>query len=239
MSSWEQRAVEAEKKGDAAAEEKKPIEAALHYTEAIKIQPAVYHLYLKRSKVFLQMEHHSLALQDAILYIQRSRNKPDGYIMKAEIEHSAQHYKNAVISYRLAAEKTKDARGKKKIEECLKQSLDTLQEQRRKEGRRPLFCLAVSLVLAIIIVIIDSRILQKPLLRDNLIAQGSVIFIISAFGYGIGKLTNWVIESDRNSLLEAPIDLLDLGNNTSETSRDKQRNQTSDKKSTPSHTKSD
>lgn len=113
MASWEQRASDAERNGDTATDQSKHIEAALHYTEAIKILPGVYHLYMKRAKAFLQMEHHSLALQDIILYIQRTRNNPEGYIMKAEIEHSAQHYKKAVESYNIAKEKAKDAATKK------------------------------------------------------------------------------------------------------------------------------
>ena len=105
--------MDAERNGDTATEKNKHIEAALHYTEAIKIQPAVYHLYLKRAKAFLLMDHHSLALQDSILYIQRTRNSPEGYVMKAEIEHSAQHYKKAVESYGIANEKATDAATKK------------------------------------------------------------------------------------------------------------------------------
>jgi tetratricopeptide (TPR) repeat protein len=52
-------------KGNECVKESKFIEAVLHYTQAIKMDPNNYILYSNRSFAFLKMDQHYLALQDA------------------------------------------------------------------------------------------------------------------------------------------------------------------------------
>lgn len=101
--------------------------------------------------------------------------------------------------------------------------------------------MAVSFALAAIILLVDARVLVKPLLRHSPLVQVAVAIFICVIGYGIGLMTNWIIESDRNSLLEAPIDLLNFGDDLSTTST-KDHNSTDRTRSNQadrSHTKSD
>ena len=104
-----------------------------------------------------------------------------------------------------------------------------------------MLCLAISFALAAVILLVDARVLEKPILRHSLLAQVAVAVFISIIGYGIGLLTNWIIESDRNSLLEAPIDLLDFGDDLTATSAKghKSKNLASNKQTNRSHNKSD
>lgn len=52
-------------KGNENVKEGKFIEAVLHYTQAIKMDPNNYVLYSNRSFAFLKLEQHYLSLQDA------------------------------------------------------------------------------------------------------------------------------------------------------------------------------
>lgn len=52
-------------KGNECVKEGKFIEAVLHYTQAIKMDPNNYLLYSNRSFAFLKLDQHYLSLQDA------------------------------------------------------------------------------------------------------------------------------------------------------------------------------
>lgn len=52
-------------KGNECVKDGKYIEAVLHYTQAIKMDPNNYLLYSNRSFAFLKLDQHYLSLQDA------------------------------------------------------------------------------------------------------------------------------------------------------------------------------
>lgn len=52
-------------KGNECVKDGKFIEAVLHYTQAIKMDPNNYLLYSNRSFAFLKLDQHYLSLQDA------------------------------------------------------------------------------------------------------------------------------------------------------------------------------
>ncbi|KOB65550.1 Stress-induced-phosphoprotein 1 [Operophtera brumata] len=52
-------------KGNECVKDGKFIEAVLHYTQAIKLDPNNYVLYSNRSLAFLKLDQHYLSLQDA------------------------------------------------------------------------------------------------------------------------------------------------------------------------------
>lgn len=52
-------------KGNECVKDGKFIEAVLHYTQAIKLDPNNYVLYSNRSFAFLKLDQHYLSLQDA------------------------------------------------------------------------------------------------------------------------------------------------------------------------------
>lgn len=52
-------------KGNECVKDDKFIEAVLHYTQAIKMDPNNYVLYSNRSFAFLKLDQHYLSLQDA------------------------------------------------------------------------------------------------------------------------------------------------------------------------------
>lgn len=88
-------------KGNACVKEEKYAEAILHYTHAIAKEPQNSLLYGNRSLAFLKMDQFYLAYQDALEAIRLSPNWPKGYYRKAEVEHRAEHYEQAVESFRV------------------------------------------------------------------------------------------------------------------------------------------
>lgn len=56
---------ELKNKGNECVKDDKFIEAVLHYTQAIKMDPNNYVLYSNRSFAFLKLDQHYLSLQDA------------------------------------------------------------------------------------------------------------------------------------------------------------------------------
>lgn len=56
---------ELKNKGNDCVKDGKYIEAVLHYTQAIKMDPNNYVLYSNRSFAFLKLDQHYLSLQDA------------------------------------------------------------------------------------------------------------------------------------------------------------------------------
>lgn len=56
---------ELKNKGNECVKDGKFIEAVLHYTHAIKMDPSNYVLYSNRSFAFLKLDQHYLSLQDA------------------------------------------------------------------------------------------------------------------------------------------------------------------------------
>ena len=56
---------DSKERGNACMKEEKYVEAMLHYTRGIKIDPRSPHLYSNRSLAFLRMEQYYHALEDA------------------------------------------------------------------------------------------------------------------------------------------------------------------------------
>lgn len=56
---------ELKSKGNECVKDEKYIEAVLHYTQGIKLDPNNYVLHSNRSYAFLKLDQHYLALQDA------------------------------------------------------------------------------------------------------------------------------------------------------------------------------
>lgn len=200
---------ECREKGNACMKEDKHIEAMFHYTKGIKLEPNNAYLYSNRSLAFLKMQQYCHALEDALTTIKMMPKWAKGYYRKAEIECAAEHYKEAIETYKQGLLVTPDEPG---LKEGLVKATKLYQAQRKADRSIPWYGLALGSVVGILLIVFDEGIAKKPIL-DNDVIRVMVLFGVIGVCYGFGVLYRYFLQSQRASLLEAPPDLLGGGFN--------------------------
>jgi tetratricopeptide (TPR) repeat protein len=195
---------ECREKGNACMKEEKYIEAMFHYTHGVKLEPNNAYLYSNRSLAFLRMQQYHHALNDAKTAIKLMPKWVKGYYRKAEIECAAEHYKEAVESYKQGLAVRPD---EKSLMEGLTKATQLYQAQRRADGRMPWYGLALGCVIGTLLVVFDEAITKKPVFQNDTI-RCLVIGGIIGICYLIAVMYRYFVQSQRASLLDAPPDLL-------------------------------
>lgn len=202
-SSGPKEAEEAKKKGNDCIKEKKYIEAMLHYTHAIKIEPRNHTLYSNRSLAFLRMDQYYHAMEDAYKVIELKPDWPKGYFRKGEIEFKTEHFNEALASYKQGLMMDSDDTG---LQEAVARTSRMLRGQRTKEGRMPIYGLLISTLIGLMVVIGDETLTKTPTL-NHIVLKILVLTVFVGFGFLAAKGFRYFVRSQRDSLLDAPIDI--------------------------------
>lgn len=200
------KAEELKEKGNQCVKEEKYAEAILHYTHAIATDRENSLLYSNRSMAFLKMDQFYLAYEDAKEAIRLDPNWPKGYFRKAEAEFRAEHYREAMESFRKALQCGGD---EVKVMEEVKKAKRELERQIRVDNQIPWVGCATGFVLGVLIVIFDVGIREQPYLTNPLLMT-LVVMTASLLCFGLARFHRNTLQSQRKSLLEPPVDIFGM-----------------------------
>lgn len=188
--------------GNAAVKNNKYEESILHYTHAIKLEPSNYVLYSNRSFSFNKIGQYYFAMEDALSTIKLSPGWAKGHYRKAEVEFATHHYKEACKSYEIAlAFQMNDETIIKALERCRLYFLKDL----RLDDQIPWVGCGVGIILSACMVVTDYLYTKSP---THPALMCFLTIFVSIIGYGLSKAYRYYVKCQRNSLLEAPINLL-------------------------------
>uniref|UniRef100_G3MP38 Uncharacterized protein n=1 Tax=Amblyomma maculatum TaxID=34609 RepID=G3MP38_AMBMU len=200
------KAEELKEKGNQCVKEEKYAEAILHYTHAIANDRENSLLYSNRSMAFLKMDQHYLAYEDAKETIRLSPEWPKGYYRKAEVELKAEHYEEAMESFRKSLQFGAD---EPKVLEQLRKAKRELERQIRVDNQIPWVGAATGFVLGVLLIVFDVGIREEPLLVNPL-WMTLVVMAASAVCYFFARFHRNTLQTQRKSLLEPPLDIFGM-----------------------------
>ncbi|CAK1542139.1 unnamed protein product [Leptosia nina] len=194
---------EHKEKGNDCVKNGKYIEAVLHYTQAIKMDPNNYILYSNRSFAFLKLDQHFLSLQDANETIKLQPQWAKGYFRRAEVEAASGLYDEAIISYTRALQLEPH---NSKLMQFIKDVTDMQKKKLQRSENVVWICTIVGLILGIIVVILDYTLTSNPTLVNplNMVAFS---IALSGVGFAIGKTATLMTAWNAGKSLQPPPDL--------------------------------
>lgn len=201
---------ECKKEGEKCLKDGKYFEAMLHFTKGVKYDPYNPNIYLGRSESFLRIQQFYYALDDAKAVIRLLPKWPKGYLRKAEVECAAECFADAVTTLKQGLEAYP---GEVNLQNELQKANEQWKKQRTAESRMPWFGISLGLISGLVLIVLDEAISKKPLLQDDYIRSLTLVGLITIC-YALAWLYRYMIQSQRTSLIEAPIDL--LGENSTE-----------------------
>ncbi|XP_072938324.1 uncharacterized protein [Epargyreus clarus] len=190
-------------KGNECVKDSKYIEAVLHYTHALKMDPNNYVLYSNRSFAFLKLDQHYLSLQDANETVRLQPQWAKGYFRRAEVEAASGLYDEAIISYTRALQL--DPHNPKLIESI--KGITDMQKQKNKRNQNTIWiCTCLGLVIGITVVVLDYMLTTKRTLTNPLMMVAFSI-ALSGVGWAIGKTASLMNTWSAGKSLQPPEDL--------------------------------
>ncbi|KAG6444949.1 stress-induced-phosphoprotein 1 [Manduca sexta] len=199
---------ELKNKGNECVKDEKFIEAVLHYTQAIKMDPNNYVLYSNRSFAFLKLDQHYLSLQDANETVRLQPNWAKGYFRRAEVEAASELYDEAIISYTRALQLEPH---NVKLMESIK-NITNMQEKKLKDSQNTIWiCTCVGLITGIAVVILDYSFTANPTLTHPF-SMIAFSMALSGIGFAVGKTAAMMNTWSAGKSLQPPED---LGNDNS------------------------
>ncbi|CAH0399502.1 unnamed protein product [Chilo suppressalis] len=194
---------ELKNKGNDCVKNGKFIEAVLHYTQAIKMDPTNYLLYSNRSFAFLKMDQHYLSLQDANETVRLQPHWAKGYFRRAEVEAASGLYDEAIISYSRALQL--DPHNSKLIESI--KSITDMQKKKLKSNQNIIWvCTCLGLITGIAVVILDYSFTASPTLTHPL-SMVAFSIALSGIGWAVGKAATLMDNMSAGKSLHPPDDL--------------------------------
>ncbi|XP_032514688.1 hsp70-Hsp90 organising protein-like [Danaus plexippus] len=190
-------------KGNECVKDGKYIEAVLHYTHAIKMDPQNYVLYSNRSFAFLKLGQHYLSLQDANETVRLQPQWAKGYFRRGEVEAASELYDEAIISYtralRLEPHNTK-------LMESIK-NITKIQQNKIKNSHNVIWLsTCVGFIIGIIVVILDYTLTEKPTLSHPF-SMVAFSMALAGVGWVLGKTATMMSALGAGKSIQPPPDL--------------------------------
>lgn len=196
-------------KGNNCVKEKKYIEAVLHYTNAIKLDPSDHTFYSNRSLAFLKQQQYPLAMEDAKQTIKLKPDWPKGYFRKGEIELATGHYTEALLSYGCALRLQPND---KSILDAISKTTEMRQRERQADFQIPWLGAGIGIIIGVGLVIADYLATDKPSIKHPIL-MALLTIAVAMIGYVIGWAYRYLTKCSQTSLLEPPLDLFKDGAN--------------------------
>lgn len=200
------KVLELKEKGNEALKKGNYAEAMIYYTHALKVDPDHYQLYSNRSLAFLKLQQHYYALEDAKEAIKRKPDWAKGYFRKGEVEFQAEHYAEAIESYRKALQLEEDA----SLVEAMRKAKRELLQVHKADTQLPWVGAGVGFVIGASIIGADIVLREEPFIQHPLLKVFLVIVSIFLCYTGM-KYHRHYLQQYRKSLLNPPADLFGTG----------------------------
>ncbi|GFO42033.1 stress-induced-phosphoprotein [Plakobranchus ocellatus] len=198
------RAEQCKEEGNRCMKEEKYTEAVIHYSEAVKHDPNSAVLHSNRSLAFLRLDQLYLAMEDAQQAIKLEPNWPKGFYRKGEIEFKAGHYQQALVSYKKAMIRDPNDSG---ILSAISKTNKEMSKDKKDATRTPIIYTLIGLIVGVVIVLADQFLTKKPAIQ-YLVLQVLLVAGCGGIGFIVAKIKRYITVSQRESLLEEPLDLL-------------------------------
>ncbi|VVC95247.1 unnamed protein product [Leptidea sinapis] len=179
------------------------IEAVLHYTHAIKMEPTNYVLYSNRSFAFLKLDQHYLSLQDANETVKLQPQWAKGYFRRAEVEAASGLLDEAIISYTRALQLDPQ---NPKLMESIRNITDTQKKKLKGHQNTIWICTCIGLIVGILVVVLDYSLTTNPTLTNPL-SMVAFSIAMAGIGFGIGKGATLMTVWGAGNSLQPPVDL--------------------------------
>ncbi|XP_039758769.1 hsp70-Hsp90 organizing protein 3-like [Pararge aegeria] len=200
-------------KGNESVKDGKFIEAVLHYTQALKMDPNNHVLYSNRSFAFLKLDQHYLSLQDANETVRLKPYWAKGYFRRAEVEAASGLYDEAIISYTRALQL--EPRNVKLMESI--KTITDIQKNKIKGRQNTIWiCTCVGLIMGITVVLLDYTLTTSPTLNHPL-SMVAFSIALAGVGFAIGKTATLMSAWSAGKSLQPPEDLVFNETNENET----------------------
>jgi tetratricopeptide (TPR) repeat protein len=206
-------AEESGKEGDACMKNDKFIEAMIHYTKAIKLDPYNPNLYIHRSTSFLKIQQYYYALQDAKDVIRLLPKSTKGYALKGNIYSTAELYEEAVAAYQEGLRMTGSS--DPALLKSLAEAKQKWKSQRVVENRMPWYGIGLGLVVGLLFICADEAVATKKLMPSDIVRSVALTTLI-VICYGFARLYRYFLQTQRKSLVELPLDLSGEGETKAE-----------------------
>ncbi|XP_034833382.1 uncharacterized protein [Maniola hyperantus] len=200
-------------KGNDCVKNGKFIEAVLHYTQAIKMDPNNYVLYSNRSFAFLKLDQHYLSLQDANETVRLQPQWAKGYFRRAEVEAASGLYDEAIISYTRALQLEPH---NVKLMESIKTITDEQKKKIKGHQNTIWICTCVGFIIGIGVVILDYTLTTNPTLNHPF-SMVAFSIALAGLGWTIGKTSTLMTAWSAGKSLRPPPDLVTNESNEKET----------------------
>jgi len=184
--------------------DKKYFEAVLHYTKGIKYDPFNPHIYSNRSAAFLKIQQYYHSLDDANTVIRMLPKWAKGYYRKGEVLCAVEQYKEAVQTYQKGLEAVPDD---PELKRSLQSAMQHWMKQRQEENRMPWFGVTFGALVSVLFVAFDELVAVRPIIPSDAL-RALLVAVLVVVCYYLAVLYRYFIRSQRNSLLEAPLDLM-------------------------------
>ncbi|XP_005106703.1 small glutamine-rich tetratricopeptide repeat-containing protein beta isoform X2 [Aplysia californica] len=198
------KAEQCKEEGNKCMKENKHTEAVIHYTEAIKHEPNSAVLYSNRSLAFLKIDQLYFALDDAEKAIKLEPSWPKGFFRKGEVEFKGGNYTKALMSYRQAQLLDPTDEG---ITAAITKATREFARDKKDAARKPVLYSCIGLTVGVLIVAADSFLTVKPAI-PHVVLQVLLVAGCGGIGFVAAKIYRYLTVSQRDALLEEPIDLL-------------------------------
>lgn len=185
------------------------IEAVIHYTQAIKMEPNNYVLYSNRSFAFLKLDQHYLSLQDANETVRLQPQWAKGYFRRAEVEAASELYDEAILSYTRALQLEPH---NPKLMESIKNLTDTQKKKIRGQQNTIWICTCIGFIMGICIVLLDYFLTTSPTLTHPL-SMVAFSIALAGLGWAIGKTSTLMSAWSAGKSLQPPPDLVSNNKN--------------------------
>lgn len=180
-------------------------EAVLHYSHAIKLDSSSPQLYSNRSFAFLKLQQYYYALEDANESIRLDPTWAKGYFRRGEVEFATNLFGHALESYRRASQLQNDPT----LLECVLKANRELTRQQKVDQQTPWVGAGIGLILGVLVVVGDAALAKESVLTHPVL-QSLVTIVFSLLGLGLGYCYRAYVQNTRKSLLERPLDFMDM-----------------------------
>nr|ACO15513.1 Heat shock protein sti1 homolog [Caligus clemensi] len=180
----------------------------IYLSQAIRLEPDNYELYLERNLCFMEEEQFHFALKDAEVLIRLRPGDPQGYKRVGEVYFTTQNYSQSLQAFLKSFQVSKTTAEKEKVMEWVKKARKEFSKQSMLDREYPFLGAAVGIVLAAIGITGDYLIRRHETFLAHPLMKVLAVILTALVGYGFAYLLRNHIKNSRAFLLEPPIDLL-------------------------------
>ncbi|CAB4065561.1 unnamed protein product [Lepeophtheirus salmonis] len=155
----------------------------IYLSQAIRLEPDNYLLYLLRNRCFMEEEQYHFALKDSEVLIRLRPDDPEGYKRKANVYFMTQNYSEALESFLKSFQVSKSTMEKEKVMDLVKKCRKECSKQAKIDSQYPYLGAAVGIIVAATGITLDYLIRRDDTFLAHPLVKVIAVVLISLSGY--------------------------------------------------------